>query len=107
MEIVIGKPGSGKSTALIELSHKTGQTIVCHTPDDARWLMFEAKVIKKPIPEPVTYSQFIMGSKLHGKNLSRGVLIDNVDLFFASQFGSVTVNGFSVSIGPEDKVQQL
>ena len=71
--IYIGERQSGKTTMLIEMSEKTGATIVVATYPMAKYIQLLAAQMGKKIPVPITVTNYIrLGDKFSRfKTLSR------------------------------------
>lgn len=59
MQIYIGERQSGKTTMLIEMSEKTGATIVVATYPMANYIQLLAAQMGKKIPVPITVTNYI------------------------------------------------
>lgn len=59
MKIYVGERRSGKSTMLIEMSEKTGATIVAATYPMVRYIKMTAAQMGKKIPDPITVMDYI------------------------------------------------
>lgn len=57
--IYIGERQSGKTTMLIEMSEKTGATIVVATYPMAKYIQLLAAQMGKKIPVPITVTNYI------------------------------------------------
>lgn len=79
MKIIIKPRGKGKTTDLINLcANNNYSLIVVGTQENARMVFEAAKKMKKPIPMPITYRDFLE-NRYAGQNIDT-FLIDNVDL---------------------------
>lgn len=59
MQIYIGERQSGKTIMLIEMSEKTGATIVVATYQMAKYIRLLAAQMGKKIPVPITVTNYI------------------------------------------------
>jgi len=78
VKILFEKPGSGKTTKLIEISSKKWFYIVCHSIQEANRIADEAERLGKKIPLPITFHEFL-GNSYYSQGI-KGFLIDNVDM---------------------------
>lgn len=79
MKIIIKPRGKGKTTDLINLcANNNYSLIVVHTQENARLVFEAAKRLKKHIPMPITYQEFIE-NRYSAQNVDT-FLIDNVDM---------------------------
>lgn len=77
--IYIGERQSGKTTMLIEMSEKTGATIVVATYPMAKYIQLLAAQMGKKIPVPITvtnYIRLLASGGLMGLNGEDGECID-------------------------------
>lgn len=75
-KIILGDVGSGKTDALIKISHDTGQYIVCRM-SAVHEIASRARFLKTPVPFPISYGEFIE-KRYYGKGI-KGFLVDDVD----------------------------
>ena len=78
--IYIGERQSGKTTMLIEMSEKTGATIVVATYPMAKYIQLLAAQMGKKIPVPITVTNYIrlLASGVLGK--SEKYLVDELQM---------------------------
>lgn len=72
--------GAGKTTALINESANTGQTIVAPTSHGAAYVETMARGMGKSIPTPISATRLFSG----GVPMGSGYLIDELDLCLAT-----------------------
>lgn len=89
MNLIIGGRGSGKTTYLIEESSKTGYYIIVRDKRVASQVFNMALKMKKNIPFPITYEEFIR-EQYYGKRID-GFLLDDVLSFLQSLSGRVPI----------------
>ena len=95
MRIINLPRGAGKTRTLVEMSAETGQTIVCRGPRDVKWIMQEAHDMRKHIPEPITYDDFL-NRRFYG-TLVEGFLIDNLDQLLRLMSGGVDIDAVTIT----------
>jgi hypothetical protein len=102
MNIIIGKPRTGKTEKLITTSEVTGIPIIC--PDLSQCRVIYHKAIERGliIPEPLTLHDFQIG-KLKGTGI-REILIDNADMILQDVFGDMHIRAITLS---ENKIIKL
>ena len=74
--IYIGERQSGKTTMLIEMSEKTGATIVVATYPMANYIQLLAAQMGKKIPVPITVTNYIRLLASGGLGKSEKYLVD-------------------------------
>jgi len=77
MRVILAKPKSGKTLALIHKSASEGGYIVCMNMAEARRVHEEARRRGVDIPFPLTFDEFVFG-RYHAKGIKR-LYIDNLD----------------------------
>lgn len=100
--IYIGERQSGKTTMLIEMSEKTGATIVVATYPMAKYIQLLAAQMGKKIPVPITVTNYIrlLASGVLGK--SEKYLVDELQMMLrltATAFRFFAANGKKVCNG--------
>ena len=75
--IYIGERQSGKTTMLIEMSEKTGATIVVATYPMANYIQLLAAQMGKKIPVPITVTNYILGK-------SEKYLVDELQMMLSA-----------------------
>lgn len=78
MQIYIGERQSGKTTMLIEMSEKTGATIVAPTYPMANYIQLLAAKLGKKIHVPVTITNYIRLLASGGLGHTQKYLIDEL-----------------------------
>lgn len=78
MQIYIGERQSGKTTMLIEMSEKTGATIVAPTYPMANYIQLLAAKLGKKIPVPITITNYIRLLASGGLGHTQKYLIDEL-----------------------------
>lgn len=78
MQIYIGERQSGKTTMLIEMSEKTGATIVAPNYPMANYIQLLAAKMGKKIPVPITVTNYIRLLASGGLGHSQKYLIDEL-----------------------------
>ena len=78
MQIYIGERQSGKTTMLIEMSEKTGATIVVATYPMAKYIQLLAAKLGKKIPVPITITNYIRLLASGGLGHTQKYLIDEL-----------------------------
>ena len=76
--VYIGERQSGKTTMLIEMSEKTGATIVVATYQMAKYIRLLAAQMGKKIPVPITVTNYICLLASGGLGHSQKYLIDEL-----------------------------
>lgn len=78
--VYIGERQSGKTTTLIEMSEKTGATIVVATYSMSKYIQMAAAQMGKKIPVPITVTNYIrlLASGRLGK--SQKYLVDELQM---------------------------
>ncbi len=84
MKIYVGERGSGKSTMLIEMSEKTGATIVAATYPMARYIKTTAAQMGKKIPNPITVMDYIRLLASGGISNGQKYLVDELQMMFSA-----------------------
>lgn len=79
-KIHIGSRQSGKTMELIKRSCFTGETIIVATHVSVQYIKQRASELGLYIPEPITYYEFIDGSKW-AENKTNKFLIDELQIF--------------------------
>ena len=80
MIIYIGERGSGKTTMLIEMSEKTGATIVVATYPMVKYIQKTAGQMGKKIPVPITVTNYIHLLANGGLSKSQKYLVDELQM---------------------------
>lgn len=83
MIIYTGERGSGKTTMLIELSEKTGATIVTATYPLAKYIQMMAVQMGKKIPVPITVTNYIHLLSNGGISKSQKYLVDELQMMLS------------------------
>ena len=81
MQIYIGERQSGKTTMLIEMSEKTGATIVVATYPMANYIQLLAG---KKIPVPITVTNYIRLLARGGLGKSEKYLVDELQMMLSA-----------------------
>lgn len=76
--IYVGERQSGKTTMLIEMSEKTGATIVVATYPMAKYIQLLAAQMGKKIPVPITITNYIRLLTSGGLGHTQKYLIDEL-----------------------------
>lgn len=84
MQIYIGERQSGKTTMLIEVSEKTGATIVVATYPMARYIQLLAAQMGKKIPVPITVTNYIRLLASGGLGKSEKYLVDELQMILSA-----------------------
>lgn len=79
MRKIISQRNSGKTNKLIEISHTSGDYIVCQNRHEAERILSVAESTGFNIPMPITYEEFT-NKRYYSKGI-KGFLFDNVDIF--------------------------
>lgn len=79
--IYIGERQSGKTTMLIEMSEKTGATIVVATYPMAKYIQLLAARMGKKIPVPITVTNYIRLLASGGLGKSEKYLVDELQIW--------------------------
>ena len=82
--IYIGERQSGKTTMLIEMSEKTGATIVVATYPMANYIQLLAAQIGKKIPVPITVTNYIRLLASGGLGKSEKYLVDELQMMLSA-----------------------
>lgn len=91
--IYIGERQSGKTTMLIEMSEKTGATIVVATYPMANYIQLLAAQMGKKIPVPITVTNYIRLLASGGLGKSEKYLVDELQMMLsAMNVEAATVN---------------
>lgn len=83
MEIYIGKRQSGKTTMLIEMSEKTGATIVAATYPMVKYIQMTADQMGKKIPVPITVTNYVRLLASGGLGKSHKYLVDEIQMILS------------------------
>ena len=86
--------GTGKTLALMHMSHNTGYHMVVINRDLARLTAKAAEHQQLIIPFPITFDEFI-NHKYHGKEIE-GFLIDNAELLL-EQMTNIKIKAISLT----------
>lgn len=91
--IYLGERQSGKTTMLIEMSEKTGATIVVATYTMAKYIQSLAAQMGKKIPIPITLTNYIRILASGGLGKSEKYLVDELQMMLsAMNVEAATVN---------------
>lgn len=91
--IYAGERQSGKTTMLIELSEKTGATIVVATYSMAKYIQMMAAQMGKKIPIPITVTNYIRLLASGGLGRSEKYLVDELEtMLYAMNIEAATVD---------------
>lgn len=82
--IYIGERQSGKTTMLIEMSEKTGATIVVATYPMAKYIQLLAAKMGKKIPVPITVTNYIRLLASGGLGKSEKYLVDELQMMLSA-----------------------
>lgn len=82
--IYIGERQSGKTTMLIEMSEKTGATIVVATYPMSKYIQMTAARMGKKIPVPITVTNYIRLLASGGLGRSEKYLIDELQMMLSA-----------------------
>lgn len=82
--IYIGERQSGKTTMLIEISEKTGATIVVATYPMAKYIQLLAAQMGKKIPVPITVTNYIRLLASGGLGKSEKYLVDELQMMLSA-----------------------
>lgn len=80
----IGERQSGKTTMLIEMSEKTGATIVVATYPMANYIQLLAAQMGKKIPVPITVTNYIRLLASGGLGKSEKYLVDELQMMLSA-----------------------
>lgn len=83
MIIYAGERGSGKTTKLIEMSEKTGATIVTATYPMVKYIQMTADQMGKKIPVPITVTNYIRLLASGGLGKSQKYLVDELQMILS------------------------
>ena len=78
--IYLGERQSGKTTMLIEMSEKTGATIVVATYPMGKYIQMTAAQMGKKIPVPITVTNYIRLLASGGLGRSEKYLVDELQI---------------------------
>lgn len=84
MQIYIGERQSGKTTMLIEMSEKTGATIVVATYPMVKYIQLLAAQMGKKIPVPITVTNYIRLLASGGLGKSEKYLVDELQMILSA-----------------------
>lgn len=84
MQIYIGERQSRKTTMLIEMSEKTGATIVVATYPMANYIQLLAAQMGKKIPVPITVTNYIRLLARGGLGKSEKYLVDELQMMLSA-----------------------
>lgn len=84
MKIYVGERRSGKSTMLIEMSEKTGATIVAATYPMVRYIKMTAGQMGKKIPDPITVMDYIRLLASGGISKGQKYLVDELQMMLST-----------------------
>ena len=91
--VYIGERQSGKTTMLIEMSERTGATIVVATYQMAKYIQLLAARMGKKIPVPITVTNYIRLLASGGLGKSEKYLVDELQMMLsAMNIEAVTVD---------------
>lgn len=97
MQIYIGERQSGKTTMLIEMSEKTGATIVAATYPMCKYIQMTAAQMGKKIPVPITVTNYIRLLASGGLRRSEKYLVDELQMMLsAMNVEAATVSASSI-----------
>ena len=82
--IYIGERQSGKTTMLIEMSEKTGATIVVATYAMVKYIQLLAAQMGKKIPVPITVTNYIRLLASGGLGKSQKYLVDELQMILSA-----------------------
>lgn len=82
--IYIGERQSGKTTMLIEVSEKTGATIVVATYAMVKYIQLLAAQMGKKIPVPITVTNYIRLLASGGLGKSQKYLVDELQMMLSA-----------------------
>lgn len=82
--IYIGERQSGKTTMLIEISEKTGATIVAATYPMAKYIQLLAAQMGKKIPVPISVTNYIRLLARGGLGKSEKYLVDELQMMLSA-----------------------
>lgn len=96
--IYIGERQSGKTTMLIEISEKTGATIVATYPM-AKYIQLLAAQMGKKIPVPITVTNYIRLLASGGLGKSEKYLVDELQMMLsAMNVEAATVDCYCIEV---------
>lgn len=84
MKIYAGERSSGKTTMLIEMSEKTGATIVAATYPMVRYIKMTAAQMGKKIPDPITVMDYIRLLASGGISKGQKYLVDELQMMLSA-----------------------
>ena len=82
--VYIGERQSGKTTMLIEMSEKTGATIVVATYPMVKYIQLLAAQMDKKIPVPITVTNYIRLLASGGLGKSKKYLVDELQMMLSA-----------------------
>ncbi len=93
MKIYSAERGTGKTTALIKESAKTGAIIVAASYPMANYIMDLAKRLSLDIPEPITVTNYLKVLVHGGLNREQKYLVDELQMMLSQMnVETATVN---------------
>lgn len=104
--IYIGERQSGKTTMLIEMSEKTGATIVVATYPMAKYIQLLAAQMGKKIPVPITVTNYIRLLASGGLGKSEKYLVDELQMMLSAmnvEAATVDCDCIEVLRGPTER----
>ena len=102
--IYIGERQSGKTTMLIEISEKTGATIVVATYPMAKYIQLLAAQMGKKIPVPITVTNYIRLLASGGLGKSEKYLVDDLQMMLSAMNVEVaTADNRCVEVLPDPR----
>jgi len=103
MKIIYGGIGSGKTTRLIEESHKDGGYIVCISKRECSRIISVANKMNLTIPFPMTYQE-LLDEDFYSDNI-KSLHIDNVEYFLRYVCGGVPLK--TITFTPFGSIEKL
>lgn len=102
--IYIGERQSGKTTMLIEISEKTGATIVVATYPMAKYIQLLAAQMGKKIPVPITVTNYIHLLASGGLGKSEKYLVDELQMMLQQMnIEAATADNRCVEVLPDPR----
>ena len=102
--IYIGERQSGKTTMLIEMSEKTGATIVVATYPMGKYIQMTAAQMGKKIPVPITVTNYIRLLASGGLGKSEKYLVDELQMMLsAMNVEAATADNRCVEVLPDPR----
>ena len=102
--IYIGERQSGKTTMLIEISEKTGATIVVATYPMAKYIQLLAAQMGKKIPVPITVTNYIRLLASGGLGRSEKYLVDELQMMLQQMnIEAATADNRCVKVLPDPR----